>query len=375
MAAPVITMRRATAPYSQLSTLDFGNVPKNSTSSTQSVRFYNNFNGSSAVSDAEDCVLTVRSADGSLGNGGVERSPGYGDQIYLENWVEVKNISDGVADSAPLSEMIDETIGDPAGLCDGANTAFPITYGSTSSGTQVPDNVSSEGDTNPCIIVRKTSTDSTADNASKTAASWTFQLDSPTLSPIVNVTALVSGGLSYDVTGATFYEDSVTLVGGIQTNPEPTTGAQATISYAYNVELTYTTHFTYANGASYGTVTFVTPPGASDEVECDYLFRSNDSSFVTIPDDTSTTALTEDGHEIGGRVGRGDISDNDQDKDAVTGAITAGDTDFKNVIKDAYAFYDSGVPWPAPCQIRLNVPSDGQAGSESFILRLTYTYI
>jgi len=374
LSSPVITLRRASAPYALLPALDWGNVPKTSTSSTYSVRFYNNFNGSSAVSDAEDCVLTVRSADGSQGNGGSERSPGYGDQIYLENWVEVKNIADGIANSAPLSEMIDEVIGDPGGLCDGLNDEFPITYGSTSSGTQVPNNASSEGDTNPCIVVRKTSYDNTADNASKTAESWTFQLDSAVKSPIVKVSGLVSGGLTYDVTGATFYEDSVTLDGSAQTNPEPLNGAETTISYFYNVELTYTTHYTYANGASYGTVTFVTPPAANEEVECDYLFRSNASSWTSIPDDESTTGTTEDGCEVGGRVATSDINDNGQDKDAAGDAIAAGDINFKNIIKDAYSFTDSGTPWPACAQIRVNVPSDAHAGQESFILRLSFSY-
>jgi len=367
-------MRRGVAPFSAISTCDFGNVPKSSTSSESTVRFYNNYSGSSAVSDAEDCVLTTRSSDGSIGNGGAERSPGYGDQIVLENWTQVKNIA-ASSTYDPVTEVIDEVIG----IGDGVDTTFDITYGSTASGTQVPNNPDSEGDSNPCIVVRKSVYDNTASNAVKTAESWEWALDSDVKSPIVKVTGLsdVPNG-AYNVTNATFYEDTVTLdsTQNVGVTP-PAGGTDATLSYYYNTTLTYTTDFTYANGVANGVVTLVVAPVLDQELECDYLFRSPDSSFITVPDDTATTAGdAEDGHEIGGRCTRGDITDSSQDKDASVGATTAGSTNFKNVIKDAYSTLDGTTSCGfAEVKIRVAVPADGVAGQESFIARLVYSHI
>jgi len=374
MTAPVMTLRRATAPFTQLTTLNFGNVAKNSTSSTHTVRFYNNIAGSSAVSDAEDCELTIYTSDGS-DTPNLVRGVGYGDQILDGDWVQVKNTCASDADGNPLTAMIDEVIG----TGDTLETEFDISMGSTSSGTQVPSNPSSEADTNPCIVVRKSVVNSTASNVVKLATSWTFEVNDDTKAPVVRVTALTWDGNPYDCTGVTVYGDSFQLNAGIQTNPEPTTGQNATATYYWNETQTYTTDYTYANGASNGTVTFVAAPASNAEIEVDYLYRTPDSAFITIPDDDSTTASTETGHSIGGRCVTSDLPDNDQDKDASLVTFsppTGGATTFMDTIKDAYSCKNGTTSYGfAEVQIKAAVPAVCNEGQEAFILRLAYTYV
>jgi hypothetical protein len=330
--------------------------------------------GTSAVSDAEDCELTVYTSDGS-DTPNLVRGVGYGDQILDGNWVSVKNLCSADADGHPLTAMVDEVIG----VGDGLDTTFDISKGSTSGGTQVPNNPSSEADTNPCITVRKSIVDSSSDNVQKLAASWTFQVNTPANAPVVRVTALTWSGYSYVCTNVTVYGDSFQLDAGAQSNPEPTTGQNATATYYYNSELTYTTDYTYANGASNGTVTFVAAPLANQEIEVDYLYRTPDSAFITIPDDESTTATTETGHSIGGRVVRSDIPDNDQDQDASLVTFsppTGGTTTFMDIIKDAYSTKNGTTSYGyAEVQIKVAVPASCNEGQEAFILRLAYTYV
>jgi hypothetical protein len=330
--------------------------------------------GSSAVSDAEDCELTIYTSDGS-DTPNLGRGVGYGDQILDGNWVEVKNVCAADADGNPLTAMIDETIG----VGNNSDTDFDISMGSTSSGTQVPSNPSSEVDINPCIVVRMSIVDSGASNVIKTAASWTFQVNDAGKAPVVRVTALAWGGYNYVCTDVTVYGDSFQLDPGAQSNPEPTTGQNATATYYWNETQDYTTDYTYANGASNGTVSFVTPPPTNAEVECDYLYRTPDASFVSIPDDEATTASTETGHKIGGRVVTADIPDNDQDKDAslVTfSAPTGGASTFMNWIKDSYSCKNGTTSYGyAEVQIRISVPSSCSSGSENFIIRCSYSYL
>lgn len=372
--APVVTLRRAIAPFTQLTTLNFGNVAKNSTSSTQTVRFYNNMTGTAAVSDASDCELTIYTSDGSS-TPNLGRGVGYGDQILDGNWVSIKNLCASDSDGHPLTTMIDEVIG----VGDGADSTMDISKGSTSLGTQVPNNPSSEADTNPCIVVRKSIVDSGADNVQKLAASWTFQVNTSGKAPVVRVTALAWDGNDYICTNVTVYGDSFQLDGDAQTDPEPTTGENATATYYYNSTLEYTTDYTYANGASNGTITFVVAPSSNQEVEVDYLYRTPDAAFITIPDDEATTGSVETGHSIGGRVVTNDIPDNDQDQDESLVSFsppTGGTSTFMDIIKDAYATKDGTTSYGyAETQLKVAVPSSCNEGQEAFILRLSYTYV
>ncbi len=375
--APVLTVRRSTAPHTELSSVDYGNVLKGSYSSVQTFRIYNNYSGSSSVSDAEDVVMTIRCADGNVGSG---RAVGLGDQIQTGSWFEVKNIASDTTGN-PVTEVIDEIIG----VGDGSEDEFDITYGSTNDSTQVPDNPDAvDASENPSIVVRVATTNTGVAGFTKTASAWewTLSLTHAAYAPIValaqGATALVGPSYSYSTVGATMYDDTITLSAGAQTNPEPAPGTTATCIYYWNQTMTYTTDYTYANGAVNGTVTFelAAIPAIGEEVEVDYIYYSPDSAYVSIPDDPSTASTTEDGHEIGGRCWSGDITDNNQAYDATNGGVLAGDENFKNVIKDAYAFKDGATTYGwAEVATRINVDSGATAGQESFLLRITYTFV
>ena len=378
MPAPVLTIRRATAPHAELSSVDYGNVLKGAYSSVQTFRIYNNYSGSSSVSDAEDVVMTIRCADGNVGSG---RAVGLGDQIQTGNWFEVKNLSASDVAGTPVTEVIDEVLG----VGDGADATWAITYGSTSSSTQVPNNTDSEDATQaPAMVLRVATTNLGTAGFTKTAAAWEWSL-SPShvaYAPIVGLeqgaAALTGPSFTYSTVGAVMYDDTITLSSAAQTNPEPSAGTLATCKFYWNDTLTYTTDYTYANGLANGVVTFEVAaiPALGEEIEVDYLYYTPDSSYITIPDDDTTASTTEDGHEIGGRCWSGDITDNNQNLDATVGAATVGAENFKNTIKDAYSFKDGATSYGwAEVATRINVDSGGTAGSESFLVRVTYTYV
>jgi hypothetical protein len=280
MPAPVLTIRRAVAPYAELSSVDYGNVLKGAYSSVQTFRVYNNYSGSSGVSDAEDVCMTIRCADGNIGSG---RAVGLGDQIQTGSWFEVKNLSASDVAGTPVTEVIDEILG----VGDGADTTWDITYGSTSGSTQVPNNPDSvDANQDPSIVVRVATTNVGTAGFTKTSSAWEWELSGShaAYAPIVGLeqgaTAFKGPVYDYSTINATMYDDTITLDAGEQSEAEPSPGTTATCKFYWNQTMTYTTDYTYANGSANGVVTFEAGsiPATDEEIETDYLTYTPDRS-------------------------------------------------------------------------------------------------